>query len=140
MKAMSAQETTLIFIKPEAVKRGLVGEILSRFERRGIVIKHLQMHLITEDEATAHYAHHRDKPFFGELLEAITAGPVVFAVLQGPRVISIVRKMVGATDPAEALPGTIRGDFGLVLSDNVIHASDSPKTAQEEIARFFPEL
>ena len=137
---MPNQERTLIFIKPEAVTRGLVGEILSRFERRGIVIEHLQMVQITEEQARAHYAHHQDKPFFPELLRAVTKGPVVFAILRGPRVVSVVRAMVGATNPAEALPGTIRGDFGLDVSDNVIHASDSPENAQAEIARFFPHL
>lgn len=130
-------EQTFIIIKPEAVKRGLVGEILHRFERRGLKILRLQMTKVSRDLAREHYKHHADKPFFPGLLDAITAGPVVMAVLEGPAAVAVVRNLVGATDPAKAAPGTIRGDFGEELPFNMVHASDSPETAAEEMERFF---
>lgn len=130
-------EQTFIIVKPEAVARGLTGEILRRFEQKGLKIVRLQMTEISEEKARVHYGHHADKPFFPELIEAITAGPVVMAVLEGPNAIRHVRNIIGATDPAEALPGTIRGDFASQLPYNMVHASDSPETAAEEIARFF---
>lgn len=130
-------ERTFIIVKPEAVKRGLVGEILRRFEQKGLQIKRLQMSVITEDVARVHYGHHADKPFFPALLTAIMAGPVVMAVLEGPNAIAHVRNLIGATNPLEAKPGTIRGDFALANPYNMVHASDSPETAEAEIARFF---
>lgn len=130
-------EQTFIIIKPEAVARGLIGEILKRFEQKGLKVVRLKMDRITEDVAREHYRHHADKPFFPGLLQAITAGPVVMAVLEGPNAIKHVRNLVGATNPVEAAPGSIRGDFASELPYNMVHASDAPETAAEEIQRFF---
>lgn len=130
-------EQTFIIVKPEAVEKGLVGEILGRFERKGLKITRLAVGQVTPDTAKVHYGHHADKPFFGELVEAITAGPVVFAVLEGPGAIAHVRNLIGATDPFKAAPGTIRGDFAVQNPYNFVHASDGPDTAKEEIQRFF---
>lgn len=130
-------EQTFIIVKPEAVARGLTGEILRRFEQKGLKIVRLEMTQISEETARVHYGHHADKPFFPGLIEAITAGPVVMAILEGPNAIKIVRNIIGATNPVEALPGTIRGDFALELPYNMVHASDAPETAAEEIKRFF---
>lgn len=132
-------EQTFIIVKPEAVARGLVGEILSRFERKGLAIRRLAVHQVSEEAARVHYGHHAEKPFFGELIEAITAGPVVIAVLEGPGAVQHVRNLIGATDPLKAAPGTIRGDFAVQNPYNMVHASDSPETAREEIRRFFGE-
>ncbi len=134
---MEAVERTFIIIKPEAVQRGLIGEILRRFEQKGLKIERLKMEQVTPEVAREHYAHHADKPFFPGLIEAITAGPVVMAVLSGPHAIRHVRNLIGATNPLEATPGSIRGDFGLELPYNMVHASDAPETAAAEIARFF---
>ena len=130
-------EQTFIMVKPDGVARGLVGEILRRFENKGLKIKRLAMGEVSPETARVHYGHHADKPFFGELIEAITSGPVVFAVLEGPGAVAHVRNLIGATDPFKAAPGTIRGDFAVQNPFNIIHASDSPETAREEIARFF---
>ena len=132
-----AVEQTFVIIKPEAVERRLTGEILTRFERKGLKIQRLAVTEISKEVAKKHYAHHGDKPFFPHLIEAMTSGPVVLAVLEGDEAISQVRNLVGATDPAKAAPGTIRGDFALRLPYNMIHAADSPDAAQEEIQRFF---
>lgn len=130
-------EQTFIIVKPEAVARGLVGEILRRFENKGLKIRRLAVKEIEPDVARVHYGHHADKPFFGELIEAITAGPVVIGVLEGPGAVAHVRNLIGATDPLKAAPGTIRGDFAVQNPYNMVHASDSTETAREEIARFF---
>ncbi len=130
-------EQTFIIVKPEGVKRGLVGEVLRRFENKGLAIKRLSVGQVTPDVAKVHYGHHSDKPFFGELIEAITAGPVVYAVLEGPNAVQHVRNLLGATDPLKAAPGTIRGDYAIENPFNIVHASDSPENAREEIARFF---
>lgn len=132
-----AVEQTFVIIKPEAVERKLVGEILARFERKGLEIKRLAVTKIAKEMAEEHYAHHRDKPFFPHLIEAMMGGPVVLAILEGDEAITQVRNLVGATDPAKAAPGTIRGDYALRLPYNMIHAADSPSAAQEEILRFF---
>ena len=132
-----AWERTLVIIKPEAVERGLIGEILARFERKNLKITRLKDGRIPREVAREHYRHHADKPFFEGLLDAITAGPVVFAVVEGPSAIAHVRNLVGATNPVEATPGSIRGDFARELPYNMVHASDSPQTAEEEIRRFF---
>jgi len=132
-----AIEQTFVIIKPEAVERKLIGEILARFERKGLEIKRLAVTNITKEVAEEHYAHHRDKSFFPHLIDATTGGPVVLAILEGDEAITQVRNLVGATDPAKAAPGTIRGDFGLRLPYNMIHAADSPGAAREEILRFF---
>lgn len=132
-----AIERTLIIVKPEGVSRGLVGEIISRFERKGLRLAALRMGKVSEEVARVHYGHHADKPFFPALIEAITAGPVVFAVFEGENAIRIGRILIGATNPLEALPGTIRGDFALDSLHNIVHASDAPASAAAEIERFF---
>jgi nucleoside-diphosphate kinase len=130
-------EETLIVVKPDAVRRGFVGEILSRFERKGFVIKQLQMITMSRSQAKDFYSVHRDKPFFEELVSFISSGPVVGAVLSGRNAISTVRSMVGATKSWEAQPGTIRGDLSLGLTDNAIHASDSAESFARESRAFF---
>jgi len=132
-----AVEQTLVIVKPDAMRRRLAGEILRRFEQKGLDIVRLKVGTISESLAREHYQHHADKPFFPELLASITAGPVIFAVLEGPNAIRLVRNIVGATNPLEAAPGTIRGDYACALPDNLVHASDSPETAKVEIERFF---
>ena len=130
-------EQSLVFIKPDGVERGLIGEVLSRFEKRGITVKQLELKQLTEDQVKAHYQEHVDKPFFPNLKSYILSGPICLMVLEAPNVISIIRKMVGVTNSAEASPGTIRGDFALTTQNNIIHASDSPESAAREIANFF---
>ena len=130
-------EQSLIFIKPDGVERGLVGEVLKRFEQREIVIKLLELKQLTPEQVDAHYIEHIEKGFYPNLKEYILSGPVVLMVLEAENVISIVRKMIGVTNSAEAEPGTIRGDFALNTSNNIIHASDSPESAKREINNFF---
>jgi len=130
-------EETLIIVKPDGVRRGLVGVILGRFESKGFVVKRLQMLEMSKSQAEEFYSVHREKPFFGELVSFITSGPVVGAVLSGRDAVATVRRMVGATKSWEAAAGTIRGDFGLGLTDNAIHASDSAESFTHEQASFF---
>ncbi|MBO8142140.1 MAG: nucleoside-diphosphate kinase [Firmicutes bacterium] len=130
-------ERTFVMVKPEGVARGLIGEVLARFERKGLKITRLAMGRVTTEQAEEHYAHLREKPFFGELVEYITSGPVAMAVVEGPDAVRHVRNLVGATNPLEAAPGTIRGDFAVELPYNIVHASDSPESAAAEIERFF---
>ena len=132
-----AEETTLLILKPDAVRRGLVGEILSRVERKGLRIEGLRMMRIDRDLAERHYGEHREKPFFGELVAFITGGPVVVARVSGRDAVPVVRTMMGATDPAASAPGTIRGDLALTVTDNLIHGSDSPESAERELGLFF---
>lgn len=130
-------ENTLVFIKPDGVERGLVGEVLQRFEKRQIKIKALKLLSLTEALIEAHYVEHITKPFFPSLKEYMLSGPIVVMILEAENVVSIVRKMVGVTNSAEAAPGTIRGDFALNTANNIIHASDSVESAQREIKNFF---
>jgi nucleoside-diphosphate kinase len=130
-------ERTLIILKPDAVQRRLVGEILGRFEAKGLKIAALKLQMAPRDVAERHYAVHSERPFFGGLISFITSSPVVVAVLEGPEAIKIVRKLVGATKVLEAEPGTIRGDLGLSTQNNLVHASDAPETAAAEIANWF---
>lgn len=130
-------ERTFIIVKPEGVQRGLIGEVLARFERKGLRIARLTTGTIPETVAREHYAHLQDKPFFDELVEYMTSGMVAMAIIEGPNAIAHVRNLIGATNPVEAAPGTIRGDFAVELPYNIVHASDSPETAITEIARFF---
>lgn len=130
-------EKTLILVKPDGVRRNLTGEIISRFERRGFSIINLRMLTVNEEMASRHYAEHVEKPFFGELVEFITSGPTVAMVIEGPDVIRVARTMMGATNPADAAPGTIRGDLASAMPDNVIHGSDSAESATREIGIFF---
>jgi nucleoside-diphosphate kinase len=124
-------------IKPDGVKRGLIGEIIARFERRNFRIVDLKLTRITRDMAEELYAEHKGKKFFEELISYITSGPVVAMILEGENAIDVVRKMIGSTDPKEALPGTIRGDYALTINENVIHASDTQEKAEREIKIFF---
>ena len=133
-------ERTFVMIKPDGVRRGLVGEILARFERKGFRIAALKLMRISQELAERHYAEHREKPFFPGLVRFITSGPVVAMVLEGPGVVAEVRKMMGATHPKDALPGTIRGDFATITTENLVHASDGHDSAAREIALWFPGL
>ncbi|MDY6995451.1 MAG: nucleoside-diphosphate kinase [Actinomycetota bacterium] len=132
-------ERTLVLIKPDGVQRRLVGEILSRIEGKGLTIAALELKNVSDELARAHYAEHEGKPFFPSLLEFITSGPVVAAILEGPRAVAAFRQLAGGTDPVEkAAPGTIRGDLGLETQFNLVHGSDSPDSAVREIDLWFP--
>ncbi|HET6832169.1 MAG TPA: nucleoside-diphosphate kinase [Solirubrobacterales bacterium] len=137
---MPETSRTLILIKPDAFERALTGEVLARFERKGLRIAALK--LITADQAIAneHYAEHAEKPFFGELVSFITGGSLVAAVLEGVEAVAAARQLIGATNPIEAAPGSIRGDFGTEVTFNLVHGSDSGESAAREIAIWFPEL
>jgi nucleoside-diphosphate kinase len=132
-----AIEETLVIVKPDAVRRGLVGEILSRLERKGLRIEEMRLMRIDRDLANRHYEEHRDKPFFAELTDFITSGDVVVARVSGEQAIGVVRALMGPTDPAEAPQGTVRGDYGLVITENLVHGSDSPESAKRELDLFF---
>jgi nucleoside-diphosphate kinase len=132
-------ERTLVIIKPDAVQRGLIGPILTRIERRGLRLAALKLLHITPELAARHYAVHQGKPFYEPLVEFITSGPVVVAVVEGRDAIEVVRKTMGATNPAQANPGTIRGDLGIEIGRNLIHGSDGPDTAAYEIPLFFSD-
>jgi nucleoside-diphosphate kinase len=133
-------ERTLVLIKPDGVERKLIGEIISRIERKGLTIAALQLRQVSEALARQHYAEHEDKPFLGSLLEFITSGPLVAVIVEGPRAIAAFRQLAGGTDPVEkATPGTIRGDFALETQFNVVHGSDSADSAKREMALWFPD-
>lgn len=130
-------QRTYVMIKPDAVERGLIGRIVTRFEDTGLTIERMELGMVTAEEAEANYAEHVGKPFYEGLVAYITSGPVVKMVISGPDAVRVCRKLMGVTNPGEAAPGTIRGDFGLVLDANVIHGSDSPESAEREIGVFF---
>lgn len=130
-------QRTYCMIKPDAVARGLIGRIVGRFEDVGLLVERMELGMVTPEQAAANYAEHEGKPFYNGLVEYITSGPVVKMVLSGPDAVSVVRKLMGVTDPKEAAPGTIRGDYGLSLDANIVHGSDSPESAEREIAIFF---
>jgi nucleoside-diphosphate kinase len=132
-----AVESTLLIVKPDGVRRGLVGEVLRRVEAKGLAIAEMRMMTIERALAEEHYAEHSDKPFFGELVDFITSGPVVVARLEGERTIEVLRTMMGPTDPATAPSGTIRGDYGLIITENLVHGSDSAASAERELSLFF---
>ncbi|RFB16974.1 nucleoside-diphosphate kinase [Bacillus sp. HNG] len=132
-------EKTFLMVKPDGVQRQLIGEIVSRFERKGFQLVGAKLMAVSEELASEHYAEHKERPFFGELVEFITSGPVFAMVWQGENVIATARHMMGATNPKDAAPGTIRGDFGLTVGKNVIHGSDSTASAEREISLFFKE-
>ncbi len=132
-------ERTLVLIKPDGVRRRLIGEIISRFEKKGLKIKALKMLWLTREKAEEFYSVHKGKPFFESLIEFMTSGPIIAMVLEGDKAISVVRLMIGPTDGREAPPGTIRGDYALSKSENVVHASDSPESAEREIRVIFSE-
>jgi nucleoside-diphosphate kinase len=140
LSVSSSTERSLVLLKPDAVRRGLVGEILSRFERKGLVIEALELRTMDAELADQHYADHVDKPFYPPLKEFMTGGPLAALVLSGDDVIEVVRAMIGATDGRKAAAGTIRGDFSLSNRENLVHASDSTESAKRELALWFPAL
>ena len=133
-------ERTLILVKPDAFERNLSGEIIARFERKGLRLAALKQMTMTTELAEQHYAEHAEKPFFGELVSFITSGPLVAMVLAGDRAIEAARQVIGATDPLKASPGSIRGDFAIEVGQNMVHGSDAPESAAREVGLFFPEL
>ena len=134
-------ERTLVLVKPDGVGRGLVGEVISRIERKGLTLAALELRSVKREVAEQHYAEHADKPFFADLLEFITSGPVVAMVVEGTRAVAAFRQVAGGTDPVEkATPGTLRGDYGLETQYNLVHGSDSPESADREIKLWFPDL
>ncbi|MGB4689934.1 MAG: nucleoside-diphosphate kinase [Candidatus Nanopelagicales bacterium] len=133
-------ERTLVLVKPDGVARGLVGEVLARIERKGFTFAAIELMTVSPEVAKAHYGEHADKPFFGELVDFITGGPLLAAVMEGPDAIVSWRNMMGATNPVTAAPGTIRGDLATQMQNNVTHGSDSPESAAREVALFFPNL
>ena len=132
-------ERTFVMIKPDAVKRRLAAEVLGRLEQRGFVIRGMKLIRITPEQANQHYGEHQGKPFFDGLVEFITSGPVVAMVIEGPAAVATVRTMMGATNPLDSAPGTIRGDLALEIGENIVHGSDSPESAEREIAIYFSE-
>ena len=134
-----AVEQTLVLVKPDAMVRGLAGEILGRFERRGLVVRAARLVRVDRELADRDYEEHREKPFFGELVEFITSGPTLALVLEGESAIPVVRTTMGATNPADSSPGTIRGDLALAMPDNLVHGSDAPESARREIELWFPD-
>ena len=133
-------DRTLILVKPDAFARGLTGEILARFERKGLKLVALKLVTTPPDTAETHYAEHRERPFFGELVDFITSGPLVAAVVEGQDAVKASRQIIGATNPLEATTGSIRGDFAIEIGQNLVHGSDSPESAEREIGIWFPEL
>jgi nucleoside-diphosphate kinase len=133
-----AEQATLLIAKPDAVRRGLTGEILRRVEAKGLRITELRMDRIERSTAQEHYGEHREKPFFGELVDFITSGSVVVARIEGEQAVPVLRTLMGPTDPASAPPGTIRGDYGTIITENLVHGSDSPESAERELKLFFP--
>ena len=133
-------ERTLILVKPDAFARSLTGEVIARFERKGLRIVALKQMRMERDLAERHYAEHTDKPFFGDLVEFITSGPLVAAVFEGHEAVAAARRVIGATNPLEASPGSIRGDYALEVQTNLVHGSDSAESAEREVGLFFPEL
>ena len=133
-------ERTLVLVKPDGVRRGLIGDVISRVERKSLRIVAMELRSLDRDTAQIHYAEHSEKPFFGSLVEFITSGPVVAIVVEGPRAVEALRALAGATDPVKASPGTIRGDHGLEVEQNIVHGSDSHDSAEREIKIFFPDL
>jgi nucleoside-diphosphate kinase len=132
-----AEERTLLIVKPDAVRRGLIGELLRRVEAKGLRIEDMRMMRVDRELAEEHYAEHRDRPFFGELVGFITSGDVVVARVAGEKAVAVLRTLMGPTDPAAAPPGTIRGDYGTVITENLVHGSDATASAQRELELFF---
>lgn len=132
------KQRTLVLVKPDGVRRGLIGEVIRRLENKLLEITDMKLMQIDKELAHRHYAEHSDRPFFDDLIAFITSGPVVAMVVEGEEAVAVVRAMVGATDPKVAAPGTLRGDFGLEVTENIVHGSDSPESAARELALFFP--
>jgi len=135
-----ATERTLVLVKPDGLRRGLAGEVISRLERKGLVLVAMELRTLTRATAEEHYGEHRERPFFGELVEFITGGPLVALVVQGPGAVAGARRIIGVTNPVEATPGSIRGDFALEIGENLVHGSDSVASAAREVSLFFPAL
>ena len=135
-----ATERTLVLVKPDGVRRGLAGEVLNRLERKGLTLVAMELRTLDRASAEEHYAEHRERPFFGELVDFITGGPLVALVVEGPSAVTGTRRLMGATNPVEATPGSIRGDYALEIGQNLVHGSDSPASATREIKIFFPRL
>ena len=135
-----ADERTLILVKPDAFGRGLTGEIILRFERKGLRLVALRLMTMDRELAGRHYAEHEGKPFYGELVDFITSGPLAAMVLEGSRAVEAARQVIGATDPVKAAPGSIRGDFAIEVGQNMVHGSDSTESAAREVGLFFPDL
>jgi nucleoside-diphosphate kinase len=135
-----AKERTLVLVKPDGVRRGLAGEVISRLERKGLRLVAMELRNLDRATAEAHYAEHAERPFFGELVEFITGGPLVALVVDGPNAVAATRRVMGVTNPVEATPGSLRGDYALEIGQNLVHGSDSPESAQREIGIFFPSL
>jgi nucleoside-diphosphate kinase len=135
-----ATERTLVLVKPDGVRRGLAGEVISRLERKGLTLVAMELRNLEREKAEAHYAEHAERPFFGELVEFITGGPLVALVVEGPNAVAATRRLMGVTNPVEATPGSIRGDFALEIGQNLVHGSDSTESAAREIEIFFPGL
>ena len=138
---MADTDRTFVACKPDAVERGLAGEIIARLERKGLKLVAAELRTIDRSTAERHYEEHKDKPFFGELVDFITRGPAMLCVFEGPGdTWKVVRTLMGATNPKDAAPGTIRGDLGILMTENLVHGSDGPESAQREIGIFFPNL
>lgn len=137
---MAKMEETLVLVKPDGVRKHICGEIIARFERKGLSLKAIKLIQVPEELAKKHYAEHEGKGFFNDLIAFITSGPVLAMVINGENAVDAVRQINGATDPLKAVPGSIRGDFATSIDENVVHASDAPETAAREIALWFPEL
>jgi nucleoside-diphosphate kinase len=133
-------ERTLVLVKPDGVRRGLVGEVVTRLERKGLTLLALELRTLARETAEEHYGEHRERPFFGELVEFITGGTLVALVVEGPRAVEAVRTLMGVTDPVKSAPGSLRGDYALEIGQNLVHGSDSPESAAREIKIFFPNL
>jgi len=135
-----AVERTLVLVKPDGVRRGLAGEVIRRLESKGLALVRMELRTLDRETAEQHYGEHRERPFFGELVEFITGGPLVALVVEGPNAVAGVRRIMGVTNPVEATPGSIRGDYALEIGQNLVHGSDSPESAAREAALFFPDL
>ena len=133
-------ERTLVLVKPDGVRRGLAGEVISRLEKKGLALVAMELRTLKRETAEQHYAEHKERPFFGELVEFITGGPLVALVVEGPNAVAGTRRLMGVTNPVEATPGSIRGDYALEIGQNLVHGSDSPESAAREIGIFFPGL
>jgi nucleoside-diphosphate kinase len=135
-----ATERTLVLVKPDGVRRGLAGEVISRLEKKGLTLVAMELRTLERATAEEHYGEHQSRPFFGELVDFITGGPLVALVVEGPNAVAGTRRLMGVTNPVEATPGSIRGDYALEIGQNLVHGSDSPESATREIGIFFPNL
>jgi len=135
-----ATERTLVLVKPDGVRRGLAGEVISRLEAKGLTLLAMELRTLSRETAENHYGEHRERPFFGELVDFITGGPLVALVIEGPNAVAGTRRVIGVTNPVEATPGSIRGDYALEIGENLVHGSDSTDSSAREIELFFPSL